>query len=138
MTAVRVSLGRTINLGNFESLRVDVAHEVTVVDGARDAAIAEAITLCRRDLATFAEAELTLHPALSRRMADATAEARAEAAEALARELKVREQARHLRNAVEGLLRDLRAGVSPKLAEVEQVLAEGAPRRGGDDGTIPF
>jgi hypothetical protein len=55
---VRVSIGRTINLGNFQSLRVDVAHEVAVEDHAsRAAAVAEATRLCRADLAAIIAAE---------------------------------------------------------------------------------
>jgi hypothetical protein len=46
---VRVALGRTINMGNFESLRLDVAHEVEVA-GDRAAAVAEATSMCRSDL----------------------------------------------------------------------------------------
>lgn len=53
---VRVALGRTINLGNFESLRVDVAHDVAV-EGDRPAAVAEATRLCREDLAALVAAE---------------------------------------------------------------------------------
>jgi hypothetical protein len=53
---VRIGLGRTINLGNFESLRVDVAHEVAV-EGDRAAAVAEATRLCREDLAAMVAAE---------------------------------------------------------------------------------
>lgn len=53
---VRVSIGRTINLGNFQSLRVDVAHEVAV-EGDRPAAVAEAVRLCRDDLAAIIAAE---------------------------------------------------------------------------------
>jgi hypothetical protein len=55
---IRVSIGRTINLGNFQSLRVDVAHEVAVSDHPdRAAAVAEAARLCREDLAALIAAE---------------------------------------------------------------------------------
>jgi hypothetical protein len=55
---VRISLGRTINLGNFQSLRVDVAHEVDVAAHPdRAAAVAEAVRLCRADLARLLEEE---------------------------------------------------------------------------------
>jgi hypothetical protein len=53
---IRVSIGRTINMGNFESLRLDVAHEVEVA-GDRAAAVAEATRLCREDLAALVAAE---------------------------------------------------------------------------------
>lgn len=55
---VRVAIGRTINLGGFQSLRVDVAHEVAVEDHIdRAAAVAEAARLCRADLAALIAAE---------------------------------------------------------------------------------
>jgi hypothetical protein len=55
---VRVSIGRTVNLGNFQSLRVDVAHEVAVeAHPDRAAAVAEAARLCREDLAGLIAAE---------------------------------------------------------------------------------
>lgn len=55
---VRVAIGRTINLGGFQSLRVDVAHEVAVEDHiTRAAAVAEAARLCREDLSALIAAE---------------------------------------------------------------------------------
>jgi hypothetical protein len=55
---IRVALGRTINLGGFQSLRVDIAHEVAIEDHPdRAAAVAEAVRLCRDDLAAIIAAE---------------------------------------------------------------------------------
>jgi hypothetical protein len=55
---IRVSIGRTLNLGNFQSLRVDIAHEVAVeAHPDRAAAVAEATRLCREDLAAIIAAE---------------------------------------------------------------------------------
>jgi hypothetical protein len=55
---VRVAIGKTINLGNFQSLRVDVAHEVAVEDHIdRAAAVAAAAQMCREDLAVLIDAE---------------------------------------------------------------------------------
>jgi hypothetical protein len=61
---IRVALGRTINLGGFQSLRVDIAHEVAVEDHAsRAAAVAEAARLCREDLAALIAAEMATRDA---------------------------------------------------------------------------
>lgn len=57
MTTVRISIGRTVNLGNYQSLRLDASHEVEVAGGDRAAAVEEATRLCRADLARLLEEE---------------------------------------------------------------------------------
>lgn len=55
--SVRVAMGQTVNLGGYESLRVDVAHEVSVGAEGRSAALADATIACRIDLDALITAE---------------------------------------------------------------------------------
>jgi hypothetical protein len=85
MGSVRVAIGRTVNLGGYASLRVDVAHEVDVGADGRSAALAEVTALCRTDLDALIAAERErLHVAADNA---ARAEAEADALRAAAADL---------------------------------------------------